>query len=92
MCRPAPSSVCGSYANAATCATDPSCRWLHPGCAEPALAAAGCFAKAALGCTSDASCGAGHQCLKRMVNPCANTVAGTTTACAACAVAETICQ
>ena len=90
-CRPATTSVCGSYASATACAADASCRWLQPGCSEPALAAAGCYAKASLGCTSDASCGMGHQCLKRMVNPCPTaSLAGA--ACAACAAVETICQ
>lgn len=91
-CQPAPASVCGTYTSAAACAADASCRWLQPGCTEPALAAAGCFAKTALGCTSDASCGAGHQCLKRMINPCAAPTLAGGTACTACALAETICQ
>lgn len=91
VCKPDASSACGSYNTPATCAADTSCKWLQPGCTEPALAAAGCFAKTSLGCTTDASCGAGHQCLKRFVNPCVALNPGDTT-CAACAASETICQ
>jgi hypothetical protein len=93
VCKPTTTSVCGSYNSAGACAADMSCTWLQPGCTEPALAAAGCFARASVGCTTDASCGAGHQCLKRTVNPCAGMGTGNGgTACAACAMTVMICQ
>jgi hypothetical protein len=85
-CKPTPTSACGGYTSMTDCAADASCRWLQPGCLDPALAAAGCFATASLGCTGDAGCGAGHQCLKRYVQPCPGGK------CASCAVIETICQ
>lgn len=90
-CRTGPTAAC-AYATAATCAADTACRWLQPGCTEPSLAAAGCFPKASIGCTTDASCGAGRQCLKRYVNPCPSTSSSGISACTACALLESICQ
>ena len=89
---PPPISDCAGYADRGTCAADPMCTWLQPGCTEPALAAAGCYARSDLGCTSDAECGQGHQCLKRVVNPCPPAGGPGSVACTACGLVQTICQ
>ncbi len=85
-------TACASFADRASCATNSLCTWLQPGCVEPALAAAGCYGKSELGCTSDAECGQGHQCLKRVVNPCPPSGGPGSVACTACGLVQTICQ
>lgn len=77
---------CSSINDSANCAAEPSCTWLVPGCAEPALATAGCYARTSLGCTSDADCDQGHQCLKRVINPCFNDL------CMFCGKTQAVCQ
>jgi hypothetical protein len=67
---PPPVPVCGTYSTYNACVADALCTWLQPGCGQPALAAAGCYAKSNLGCASDLACGQGHQCLKRYVSTC----------------------
>ena len=79
-------SRCNTISDYDKCVGDPTCMWLAPGCAEPALVTAGCYARANLNCTSDAACGLGHQCLKRVINPCFNAP------CLACAETVTVCQ
>jgi hypothetical protein len=39
-CNP-PSPACSSYADYKSCSGDMRCRWLAPGCAQPALSAQG---------------------------------------------------
>lgn len=51
-------------------AADPRCTWLKPGCAEPGLAAAGCYDNRDLGCQPDTGCANGRSCLVRNINPC----------------------
>jgi len=70
FCQCKPVSACGSYTDARGCATHPNCTWLAPGCSDPTIPAAGCYARAALGCMSNADCKDGRQCLKRNINPC----------------------
>jgi hypothetical protein len=77
---------CSSNGDYATCVANSACTWLAPGCGQPTLAAAGCYAASGIGCTSDDSCGQGHQCLKRVINPCFNA------ACTVCAETQTVCQ
>ena len=69
-CPPPPPSACGSHIGTSACIADTTCAWLQPGCGDPALAAAGCYAKTSIDCMSDAQCATGQQCLKRVVNPC----------------------
>lgn len=88
-CPPPPPSACGSHIGTSACIADTACAWLQPGCGDPALAAAGCYAKASIDCTSDAQCATGQQCLKRAVNPCDPT---TMVMCGTCAVIRTVCQ
>jgi Antistasin family len=70
-CNPPPQiPACATYADYNTCQADALCTWLKPGCGQPALAAAGCYARTSLGCASDMDCGQGRQCLKRFVSTC----------------------
>lgn len=90
---PPPPANCAALVDSMSCGADPLCTWLQPGCSEPALSAAGCYARASLGCTSDADCGQGHQCLKRVINPCPpRPIAAGFVACTACGQVQTICQ
>jgi hypothetical protein len=65
---------CSSARDPMTCAIRPACRWLEPGCAEPKLAVAGCYARALIDCNEN-SCPAGRTCLKRTINACNSTAA-----------------
>jgi hypothetical protein len=93
---PPPPANCAALADSMSCSANPQCTWLQPGCGEPALAAAGCYARASLGCGSDADCGLGHQCLKRVINPCGLAAGSAPTpglvACTACGFVQMICQ
>jgi hypothetical protein len=84
-CKPAP-ATCASYSDYRTCVANMECRWLQPGCGDPALAAGGCYARTSVDCVSDAQCGAGRQCLKRVINPCYMS------SCAACGQTVAVCQ
>ncbi len=89
-CTPLPAASCGDYRDATTCGKDDRCRWLEPGCVEPKLSTAGCYESAAVNCNADKDCGAGRQCLKRVVNPCPAPQAGAPV-CAACGAVIAIC-
>jgi hypothetical protein len=90
-CNPDPAADCGRYADYMTCTASMACTWLQPGCGDPALAAAGCYARSSLNCTSDAQCTSGRQCLKRVINPCAVPPGGVG-GCAACGQTISLCQ
>jgi hypothetical protein len=93
-CSPPPTPACAGYADYMTCVADAACRWLQPGCGEPALAAAGCYARSTIGCGADTDCAAGRQCLKRVINPCAlppNSPPDVVT-CGACGQTLSLCQ
>jgi len=66
-CPPPPADGCAIHGTEAECGTDPACRWLVPGCGDPALPQAGCFAST--DCTAD-SCGPGLTCQKVVFDPC----------------------
>jgi hypothetical protein len=85
-CNCLPDGDCATYTDGASCQADLRCTWLTPGCTAPALATEGCYARSAIGCTSDSDCTGGLTCLKRVVNPCAGAAT-----CAACGVTQTIC-
>jgi hypothetical protein len=64
---------CGQAANQGTCAAIAGCTWLQPGCAEPSIPTAGCYASASVGCAEKMfTCPAGKQCQRRNINPCAS--------------------
>jgi hypothetical protein len=68
---------CGQIRDAATCGSVSTCVWLQPGCSEPSIPTAGCYARGWLGCGDGLTvCPAGKQCQKRTVNPCTGTSAG----------------
>jgi hypothetical protein len=70
-CAPDPGKACADITNESTCAaTTDRCRWLVPGCSDPALPAAGCYDKTFIDCTT--SCPSGRSCLQRSINPCYN--------------------
>jgi hypothetical protein len=83
---PPPPPTCASFIDYMTCQSNMQCQWLQPGCGEPALAAGGCYDRTSVNCTSDAQCGMGHQCLKRVINPCFMQ------RCAACGQTLAVCQ
>jgi hypothetical protein len=82
-------TACGTHADYKTCSSDMQCQWLQPGCGQPALATGGCFSHTDVGCTSDASCSGGRQCLKRVVDPCYNPLSSVH--CDACGLTQTVC-
>jgi hypothetical protein len=83
-----PPAACSAYSDPDSCATDPSCRWLAPGCGDPAgipaLAAAGCFDITP--CVDDTSCASG-TCQQVMVVP-----SCVEQGCDSCGEATTVCQ
>lgn len=81
-CNPPPPDPCVLQATPDACAQDPACRWLEPGCGEPALPGAGCFP--ASDCMPDA-CDAGLTCQTVIHDPCWNS------ACDACGAEVTVC-
>lgn len=83
-CAPDPGKACTDITNETTCtATAGRCRWLVPGCDEPALPAAGCYDSTLIDCTS--TCPSGRSCLQRSIDPCHNL------ACLACGQEIGIC-
>jgi len=84
-CAPAPNLPCSQLLDLASCAGNSACTWLEPGCGTPALAAAGCYESATIGCTSDESCTDGRTCLKRVIDPCARST------CNACGQTISLC-
>jgi hypothetical protein len=90
-CATDPSLPCTQLFDAVSCGGSANCRWLEPGCGSPALAAAGCYGKTAVGCSSSTDCAGGRACFQRMINPCTagGPTAGTT--CAACGSLLGIC-
>jgi hypothetical protein len=82
-------SSCSQLSSATLCGASVNCRWLAPGCAAasgiPALAAAGCYDQAGVGCTTSASCSDSRTCVQRVINPCAGL------ACLTCASTLGIC-
>jgi hypothetical protein len=84
-CKAAPASACSGMADYASCSKDSTCIWLEPGCDTPALSAAGCYELSGYKCNSDKDCKDGKTCLKRTIDPCAQTD------CAACSQTITIC-
>jgi hypothetical protein len=98
--RSCPDEACGNARNAASCAALAACRWLQPGCTEPRLPLAGCYARSLLDCETR-GCPAGRQCVKRVIDPCAGAVLAPSAApsliappppvCTACAQTVSIC-
>jgi hypothetical protein len=88
-CAPDPNLPCSQYSDATLCGANAVCRWLEPGCASaggtPALAAAGCYEQAAVGCTTSNDCSDSRTCIQRVINPCAGL------ACLACGSTVGIC-
>ncbi len=89
ICNPPPPEVCFQMTTEADCdGMGPTCRWLVPGCADPAspppaLAQAGCFPS--YDCTDSVECPAGTACEQRAYDPCYNDV------CDACGSAAMLC-
>ncbi|APR82259.1 Hypothetical protein A7982_07608 [Minicystis rosea] len=68
-CPPPPPFDCANLDTQEACISQSGCRWLVPGCGEPALPEAGCFAST--DCTpSDDACGPGESCQEVVFNPC----------------------
>jgi len=90
-CAPDPGLPCNQYLDPTSCGGSTDCRWLDPGCASsggtPALAAAGCYDQAAVGCTTSNDCSDGRSCIQRTIDPCA----GVTLTCFVCASTVGIC-
>lgn len=88
-CNPPPPDYCYSLTTEADCDLNGDvCRWLTPGCADPAtppppLAQAGCFPS--YDCASSAECAAGTTCEQRVYDPCYNL------ACDACGAVAMLC-
>jgi hypothetical protein len=62
---------CGQIRDAGSCSNATGCIWLQPGCSEPSIPTAGCYARSWLGCGDGGTfCPAGKQCQKRTINPC----------------------
>jgi hypothetical protein len=67
---------CSQVRDAGTCNGVAGCVWLQPGCSEPSIPTAGCYARAWLGCGDGGTfCPSGKQCQKRTVNPCTGSFA-----------------
>lgn len=64
---PPPPDYCASLGTQGACATDPSCRWLTPGCGDIPLAAPGCFT---IDDCAPGSCGPSESCQTFSYNPC----------------------
>ncbi|MDI1446053.1 hypothetical protein [Polyangium sp. 6x1] len=64
-----PADMCQYIATEEECATVETCRWLVPGCGDPALSQAGCFA--AQDCVG-VTCGDAKTCQEASINPCHN--------------------
>ncbi len=75
-------TVCDQHASADTCAANPACRWLVPGCGEPALPVEGCFP--ADDCAAD-GCDEGETCTTSWHDPCWNA------SCDACGAEVQVC-
>jgi hypothetical protein len=100
--RNCPEGHCGDARTAAACAAAVACRWLEPGCTEPRLSVAGCYTRTLIDCETR-GCPAGRQCVKRVINPCADSgaLAGTSPVpaiipppppvCTACAFSISLC-
>lgn len=88
-CAPDPGLPCSQLSDATQCGSSTTCRWLEPGCASsggtPALAAAGCYEQAAVGCTTSSECSGNRTCIQRAIDPCAGMV------CQACGSTVGIC-
>jgi len=68
-CASEPGSTCADITSESLCiAAGSRCRWLAPGCSEPALSTMGCYDTTLLDCTS--SCPNGRSCLQRSIDPC----------------------
>ena len=89
-CVPVPAGACGNVRDRLACDKDPRCRWLDPGCNDPALPIAGCYDRADLDCGPMKPCAGGRTCLQRIYNPCVPTRPGEPT-CAACGVGINVC-
>ncbi|HJX63959.1 MAG TPA: hypothetical protein VJ860_08390, partial [Polyangia bacterium] len=78
---------CSQLLLAGTCGANANCRWVVPGCAYVgiALAAAGCYDRTAVECTSDAACTGSQTCVPRAIHPCPGM------ACGSCGVTVNIC-
>jgi hypothetical protein len=64
---------CSQAQNQGSCGAIAGCVWLQPGCAEPSIPTAGCYAAANVGCADKMyQCPAGKQCQQRTINPCAS--------------------
>jgi hypothetical protein len=77
-----PCGACDTHLDAASCSASAGCRWLEPGCGEPPLPQAGCFA--AEDCTQD-SCDEGKTCTSAIIDPCWNSP------CDACGAEALVC-
>jgi hypothetical protein len=76
--------ACAARLDAISCGEAAACRWLVPGCGEPALPKAGCFPKVA--CASDADCVGVATCQSSVVDPCAGKI------CEACGATVLVCR
>lgn len=63
---PAACGMCTGYGNETTCATDPGCQWLFPGCGADPITE-GCYPIA--GC-NEAPCEDGLTCVEKSHDPC----------------------
>ena len=79
-CPPAPG--CADHTESA-CGADVACRWLVPGCGDPALPAAGCFP---VEDCAPGGCAAGLACEKVVYDPCYQK------GCAACGADALVCR
>lgn len=88
-CNPPPPDLCYTLATEGECAALGSfCRWLVPGCADPAsgpaqLSQAGCFPS--FDCAVSEQCPVGTSCQEAIYNPCYNL------ACDACGAVAKLC-
>lgn len=82
-CTP-PTPACEEYLDAALCNADTTCRWLVPGCEDPAGAdfAAGCYP---IDDCDETSCALDQTCTNVSYDPCFQS------SCGACGAAASIC-
>lgn len=66
---PPPPDYCLTLGNQSSCESDPSCRWLTPGCGDVPIAAPGCFT---INDCGPGTCGPSEICQKFTYNPCFN--------------------
>ncbi|MEP7121458.1 MAG: hypothetical protein ABJE95_11130 [Byssovorax sp.] len=66
---PPPPDNCTNLGNQGACETDPSCRWLTPGCGDVPIGAPGCFTIKDCG---PGTCGPSEICQTFSYNPCFN--------------------